>query len=85
MNRLGFGVRLPYEWEWQWAAQSAHPGLRYPWGPDWRGGLANTRENQVRLAIITGVLIAIMLNTSMGQRGIVDKKCPEDTGPEETR
>jgi hypothetical protein len=31
-------------------------------------------ENQVRLAIITGILIAIMLHTTMGQQGIADEK-----------
>ncbi|HYN62926.1 MAG TPA: transposase [Rubrivivax sp.] len=30
--------------------------------------------NQVRLAIITGILIAIMLHTTMGQHGIADDK-----------
>jgi Novel STAND NTPase 1/Sulfatase-modifying factor enzyme 1 len=43
--RLGYPVRLPDEWEWQWAAQSAHPGFVYPWGRDWREGHANTEEN----------------------------------------
>jgi hypothetical protein len=42
--RLGFPVRLPDEWEWQWAAQSARPGFVYPWGRDWRDGHANTEE-----------------------------------------
>jgi hypothetical protein len=31
-------------------------------------------ENQVRLAIITGLLIAIMLHSTMGQYGIADEK-----------
>jgi hypothetical protein len=31
-------------------------------------------ENQVRLVIITGILIAIMLHTTMGQHGIADEK-----------
>jgi hypothetical protein len=31
-------------------------------------------ENQVRLAIVTGILIAIMLHTTMGQHGIADEK-----------
>ena len=42
--RLGYPVRLPDEWEWQWAAQSARPGFIYPWGRDWRADHANTEE-----------------------------------------
>lgn len=36
-------VRLPTEWEWQWAAQGGDRGLAYPWG-DWQEGYANTSE-----------------------------------------
>ena len=42
--RLGYPVRLPDEWEWQWAAQGARPGFIYPWGRDWRADHANTEE-----------------------------------------
>jgi len=45
--KLGFEVRLPDEWEWQWAAQSARPDFVYPWGPAWREGAANTRESGI--------------------------------------
>jgi hypothetical protein len=45
--RLGSEVRLPDEWEWQWAAQSAHADFVYPWGPKWREGLANTSESGI--------------------------------------
>lgn len=31
-------------------------------------------ENQVRLAIVTGILIAILLHTTMGQHGVADEK-----------
>jgi hypothetical protein len=51
--RLGFPVRLPDEWEWQWAAQSARPGFVYPWGRDWREDHANTEET--RLCRVTAV------------------------------
>lgn len=35
-------IRLPLEWEWQWAAQGAEE-RRYPWGAAWEDGRANTR------------------------------------------
>jgi len=43
-HQLGFELRLPEEWEWQWAAQSARPGYAYPWGEAWRDGVANTEQ-----------------------------------------
>jgi hypothetical protein len=42
--RLGLPLRLPEEWEWQWAAQSARPDFVYPWGTAWLPGRANTDE-----------------------------------------
>ena len=54
-RRLGFEVRLPDEWEWQWAAQSARPGFIYPWGRDWREGHANTDEGAVGRATAVGM------------------------------
>ncbi len=53
--RLGYEVRLPDEWEWQWAAQSARPGYIYPWGRDWREGHANTDEGSVGRATAVGM------------------------------
>jgi hypothetical protein len=43
-SRVGFEARLPDEWEWQWAAQSARRDFVYPWGEDWQEGVANTGE-----------------------------------------
>ncbi len=45
-NRLpdtSLQVRLPTEWEWQWAAQNGSQEWKYPWG-EWREGYANTSE-----------------------------------------
>lgn len=52
---LGYEVRLPDEWEWQWAAQGARPGYIYPWGRDWREGHANTDEGAVGRATAVGM------------------------------
>jgi formylglycine-generating enzyme required for sulfatase activity len=53
--RLGAEVRLPDEWEWQWAAQSARPEYAYPWGPEWRDGLANTYESGIGRTTAVGM------------------------------
>ncbi|MGE5154368.1 MAG: SUMF1/EgtB/PvdO family nonheme iron enzyme [Bdellovibrio bacteriovorus] len=55
-ERLGYRVRLPDEWEWQWAAQSARPGFVYPWGRDWRDGHANTEEAGLGRVTAVGLL-----------------------------
>lgn len=39
-------LRLPYEWEWQWAAQGSD-ARRYPWGEAWEGRRANTRHSRL--------------------------------------
>ena len=44
-EKLGYEVRLPDEHEWQWAAQSARDDFVYPWGLNWKDGVANTRES----------------------------------------
>ena len=47
-------VRLPLEWEWQWAAQGGAKGLAYPWG-DWQTGYANASEAGLGRAIAVGM------------------------------
>jgi hypothetical protein len=43
-HKLGCGVRLPTEWEWQRAAQGGD-GRVYPWGKDFDSSRCNTDEN----------------------------------------
>ena len=38
------GIRLPIEWEWQWAATGGNADYEYPWGTEWDGMKANTTE-----------------------------------------
>jgi formylglycine-generating enzyme required for sulfatase activity len=44
---MSMEVRLPFESEWQWAAQSAHTDNVYPWGKEWIRGFANTSESGI--------------------------------------
>jgi hypothetical protein len=37
-------VRLPLEWEWQWAAQGGQAQQTHPWGNKWQEGYANRYE-----------------------------------------
>ncbi len=48
-----FQVRLPTEWEWQWATQNGAEKRNYPWGDKWLEGRANSAE--ARLSRTTAV------------------------------
>lgn len=56
-HRLGLKVRLPDEWEWQWAAQSARRSFTYPWGHEWREGVANTSEAGIGRTTAVGMYL----------------------------
>ncbi len=53
--RLGFEIRFPDEWEWQWAAQSARADFAYPWGPEWRDDIANTEDTNIGRTTAVGM------------------------------
>jgi formylglycine-generating enzyme required for sulfatase activity len=53
--RVRYEVRLPDEQDWQWAAQSAQADFAYPWGPDWREGVANTVESDINRTTAVGM------------------------------
>lgn len=43
-NKTGANIRLPMEWEWQWAAQGVDQRI-YPWGNDFDLNLCNIRQS----------------------------------------
>lgn len=46
--RAGIEIRLPTEWEWQWAAQGPD-GRKYPWGDKYIQGYVNIDERPSRI------------------------------------
>jgi hypothetical protein len=57
--RLGGGIRLPTEFEWQLAATRGESGRVYPWGPDWdpqaEPWRANTAESGLNRSTAVGL------------------------------
>jgi len=47
-------IRLPTEWEWQWAAMNGSETREYPWGA-WQEGYANTSEAGLSRSVAVGM------------------------------
>lgn len=55
INKKGWEIRLPTEWEWQMAATGGDPNNKFPWGLDWNGALAHTKHNQLNKSMAVGM------------------------------
>ena len=54
-DRLGYGIGLPTEWEWQQAATGGDPANVYPWGKDWDDSRANSYDSELNRTTAVGV------------------------------
>jgi hypothetical protein len=48
-------VRLPTEWEWEYAATGGQSSFQYPWGKNWDSNLANTAESGLSRTTAVGM------------------------------
>jgi len=56
LGRAGPGtIRLPKEWEWQWAAQSGAKKREFPWQGEWNPMRANSVESGVGRTVAVGM------------------------------
>jgi formylglycine-generating enzyme required for sulfatase activity len=48
-------IRLPTEWEWQWAASGGHRDYVYPWGKKWDRRKSNSAESGLFKTVAVGL------------------------------
>lgn len=54
-KKLGYTVRIPYEWEWQQAATNGNIDYAYPWGKDWDSAKCNSLESGLNTIVSVGL------------------------------
>lgn len=81
------GLRLPAEWEWQWAATGGHEEYEYPWGPKWDDAKANTNESGLGRTTAVGMYPAgaapcavLDMSGNVWEWCLNEYKNPENTG-----
>lgn len=57
IQRDGWEVRLPTEWEWQLAAADSREEYLFPWGIDWEDLRAHTKHNQLNQSMPVGMYL----------------------------
>ena len=71
-------VRLPTEWEWQWAAQNGDEARPYPWGA-WHSGFANSVESGLGRTIAVGMYPhGAAACGAMDMAGMLEEWCAND-------
>lgn len=55
LTQDGWVIRLPTEWEWQYAATGGQPDHRFPWGLEWDDRLAHTKHDQLNQTTAVGM------------------------------
>ncbi|MBK8135816.1 MAG: SUMF1/EgtB/PvdO family nonheme iron enzyme [Chloroflexi bacterium] len=77
-HKTGLAVRLPTEWEWQWAAVGA-TGWEYPYGAEFDALKCNTYENGIgRTVPVTAYADVSTVHGTVSQSGNVLEWCSNE-------